>query len=337
MYNNATRCWSLQDAGGSYSWIVENYDSKDFQTMTDDEIHAWADQLIDQERDESARQIESWAENKHYPCFGYTTATILENADEYIAYFKADFESDMVGEREYVFDWIKTWIKGKGNKMTTSMTASSSVRWQDFFREEPCQRGFSRFAEAVEKHGLHAAVKRAPLSDRMWGAEYTYRADILLILAQDADTGVRCCVAQNVHTSAETLSALAQDAVVSVRRCVALNAHTPAEVLATLAQDAVVYVRRNVAQNVHTSAETLNALAQDANVDVRRYVAKSAHTPAEVLATLAQDTDVYVRYRVAQNAHTPVETLSALAQDAVAYIRSMAQARLQSIEPSLDH
>ena len=168
--------------------------------------------------------------------------------------------------------------------MTTSSSVSS-VSWQDFFSRKPCERGWSRFAEAVEKHGLHAAVKRAPLSDRMWGAEYTYRADILLILAQDADTGVRCCVAQNVHTS----------------------------------------------------AETLNALAQDANVDVRRYVAKSAHTPAEVLATLAQDTDVYVRYRVAQNAHTPVETLSALAQDAVAYIRSMAQARLQSIEPSLDH
>jgi hypothetical protein len=100
--------------------------------------------------------------------------------------------------------------------MTTSMT-SSSIRWQDFFSEKPCGSGWTAFAEAVEKHGLEAAVRRAPDSDRMWGAKHTYRVDILLILAQDADTGVRYYVAQNAHTPTEALNVLAQDAVAYIR------------------------------------------------------------------------------------------------------------------------
>src|SRR5690606_34836592 len=106
-----------------------------------------------------------------------------------------------------VFCHIHSQIKRKDNKMTTS----SSVRWQDFFSEKPCGSGWTAFAEAVEKHGLHAAVRRTPDSDRRWGAEYTHRTDILLILAQDADTGVRCFVAQNAQTPAEVLATLATD------------------------------------------------------------------------------------------------------------------------------
>src|SRR5690606_2746345 len=100
--------------------------------------------------------------------------------------------------------FVKSGIR-KGQKMTTSMTTSSLVRWQHFFSGKPCEHGWSRFAEAVEMHGLHAAVKGAPLSSRRWGAEHTYRADILAILAQDADVDVRCYVASNPHTPVETL------------------------------------------------------------------------------------------------------------------------------------
>jgi hypothetical protein len=144
------------------------------------------------------------------------------------------------------------------------MTTSSSVSWQDFFSRKPCEHGFSRFAEAIEKHGIEAAVKRASVSSRRWGAEHTYRADILLILAQDEDVYVRCCVALNAHTSAEALSALAQDEDYDVRYRVASNPQTPAEVLATLATDEDYYIRYRVAQNAHTPVETLSALAQDA-------------------------------------------------------------------------
>jgi hypothetical protein len=100
--------------------------------------------------------------------------------------------------------------------MTTSMT-SSSIRWQDFFSEKPCGSGWTAFAEAVEKHGLEAAVRRTPDSDRRWGAKHTYRVDILLILAQDADADVREGVASNPHTPVEALSALARDTDVDVR------------------------------------------------------------------------------------------------------------------------
>src|SRR5690606_19763523 len=144
-----------------------------------------------------------------------------------------------------------------------------TYRWQDFFSEKPCGSGWTAFAEAVEKHGLEAAVRRASESDRRWGAQHTYRVDILLILAQDADDDVRYYVALNAHTPAEALSALAQDADTNVRCCVASNAHTPVETLSALAQDAVVSVRRCVALNAHTPAEVLATLAQDADTNVR--------------------------------------------------------------------
>ena len=225
------------------------------------------------------------------------------------------------------FCHIHSQIKGKGNKMTTR-----SIHWQDFFSEEPCEHGWTAFAEAVEKHGLEAAVKGAPDSSRRWGAEHTYRVDILAILAQDTDGDVRCWVALNANTPAETLNALTQDADVSVRRCVALNAQTPAEVLATLATDAHYDVRRCVALNANTSAEALSALAQDEDVYVRCCVVRNAHTPAEVLNALAQDADDDVRRSVVQNAHTPAEALNALAHDTDVYVRSIAQDRLQSTD-----
>ena len=112
-----------------------------------------------------------------------------------------------------------------------------SIHWQDFFSEEPCEHGWTAFAEAVEKHGLEAAVKGAPLSDRRWGAEYTHRTDILAILAHDAYAGVRECVAKNPHTPAEVLATLATDKDYYVREGVASNPNTPVETLATLAQD----------------------------------------------------------------------------------------------------
>jgi hypothetical protein len=179
----------------------------------------------------------------------------------------------------------------------------TTYRWQDFFSEKPCGSGWTAFAEAVEKHGLEAAVKEASESDRRWGAQHTYRVDILLILAQDEDADVRYRVARNAHTPVETLSSLAHDADVNVRCC--------------------------VARNTQASAETLNALAQDADVYVRYYVASNAHTPVETLSSLAQDAVVSVRRRVAKNTHTPAETLNALAQDADDDVRSIAQDRLR--------
>jgi hypothetical protein len=204
-----------------------------------------------------------------------------------------------------VFCHIHSQIrKGKDNKMTT-------YRWQDFLSEKPCGSGWTAFAEAVEKHGLEAAVKEASESDRRWGAQHTYRVDILLILAQDADDDVRYYVASNPHTPVEALSALAHDADTNVRCC--------------------------VARNTQASAETLNALAQDADVYVRYYVASNPHTPVETLSALAHDAVVSVRRCVAKNTHTPVETLATLATDEDANVRSIAQDRLQSIEPSPDH
>jgi hypothetical protein len=170
--------------------------------------------------------------------------------------------------------------------MTTSMTISSSVRWQHFFSGKPCEHGWSRFAEAVEKHGLEAAVRRASESDRRWGAEHTYRVDILAILAQDEDVDVRRYVASNPHTPAETLSALATDEDANVRYRIASNAHTPVETLSALATDAHYDVRCCVAKNPQTPAEVLATLATDAYADVRD-VAQDRLQSTDARASLA--------------------------------------------------
>jgi hypothetical protein len=153
--------------------------------------------------------------------------------------------------------------------MTSSMTTSSSVRWQDFFSGKPCEHGFARFSEAIEKHGLEAAVRRTPDPDRRWGAEYTHRTDILAILSHDEDVYVRYYVASNPQTPAEMLVTLATDKDYYVREGVASNANTPVEVLGVLAHDEDVYVRYYVARNANTPVEVLGVLAHDEDDDVR--------------------------------------------------------------------
>ena len=87
-------------------------------------------------------------------------------------------------------------------------------------------------------------------------------------LAEDEDSDVRCAVAENGNTPAETLSKLAEDEDWQVRRAVAKNEHTPVEILSKLAEDDNYYVRRAVAKNEHTPVETLLKLAEE-DIDVK--------------------------------------------------------------------
>lgn len=112
MYDNTTRSFTAQDASGSYDWIVENCDRDDYLSLTDKNIYAWVDTIIDQSKTTDLYAIEDKAETLNYPRFGYTTADRFENAEEWLAFKRQEIEQDYLAEREYVFAYLKAWIAG---------------------------------------------------------------------------------------------------------------------------------------------------------------------------------------------------------------------------------
>lgn len=94
---------------------------------------------------------------------------------------------------------------------------SMEMFWQEWFRVKPCLEGWRRFKAGVESLGLEAAVQTAPTSDRQWGAENTYRVELIDLLAKDERWDVRKAVARNVNAPAETLAVLANDPNEDVR------------------------------------------------------------------------------------------------------------------------
>jgi hypothetical protein len=103
----ATR-YTLQDASGSYSWMVENLDRSDYQLMTDDEIASWVNDLIDATAFDA--DLDNAAEGMPFPRFGYTTAQRFENADEWVAFKKEEMLEDVEAEREAAIKYLKHWI-----------------------------------------------------------------------------------------------------------------------------------------------------------------------------------------------------------------------------------
>lgn len=112
MYNNTTRSFTAQDASGSYAWIVENCERSDYQKMTHEDIYAWVDTIIDQCKEHDLYDVENKAETLTYPRYGYTTADVFQDSDEWLAFKRQEIAGDYVSEREYIFNWINDWIKG---------------------------------------------------------------------------------------------------------------------------------------------------------------------------------------------------------------------------------
>ncbi len=169
--------------------------------------------------------------------------------------------------------------------------------------------------------------------------------EVLLKLAKDKDSTVRCSAAENPFAPLAVLEALAKDKVSDVRCGVAKNPSTPLAVLEELARDKDSDVRCSVVKNPTTPLIVLEALANDSNIDVRRSVAKNPTTPCAILETLAIDKDKdvclsvvknpsalsavrevvlealakeksnYLRRSVAENASTPSAVLASLAID----------------------
>ena len=86
---------------------------------------------------------------------------------------------------------------------------------------------------------------------RFWVAQNkTVPLEILRILAEDGDAGVRSMVARKRKLDPETLSQLAGDADESVRACVARNPGTPRHVLERLRDDPWEEIRRTIEERL---------------------------------------------------------------------------------------
>jgi hypothetical protein len=109
-YNTTTRSFTMEDASGSYSWIVEGMSAKECIHLTDAAIYEWIDGLIAISKEMDRSEIEERAETQTYPKMGYTTSQVFENDDEYLTYKHDEIDSDYASERARVFEFIKAWI-----------------------------------------------------------------------------------------------------------------------------------------------------------------------------------------------------------------------------------
>ncbi len=128
----------------------------------------------------------------------------------------------------------------------------------------------------------------------------------------------------NLVNKGKYLEELSTDPNANVRCRVAENKSTPAETLKILSKDPDADVRCRVAENKSTPAETLKELGSDSDVAVRRYIARNESTPVETLDQLSNDYDERVRWAVGHNSSTPAETLKKLSKDPNGSIREFA-------------
>ncbi|MBX9693441.1 MAG: hypothetical protein K2Z81_13720 [Cyanobacteria bacterium] len=92
------------------------------------------------------------------------------------------------------------------------------------------------------------------------------RLDELIILAGDADSEVRRCVASNVNAPVSLLKLLSEDPNFAVRIAVGTNPSTPRRLIWVLSTDYSEQVRSGLAADPRTPLSILCCLAQDASV-----------------------------------------------------------------------
>lgn len=97
------------------------------------------------------------------------------------------------------------------------------MHYKDWFVARPCEEGWEAFRDALEAGGLELAVGTSEYTDRLWGARFTHRAELLKLLALDDSPSVRVVVAENTNTRDQILIRLAEDSNGNVRRAVCAN------------------------------------------------------------------------------------------------------------------
>lgn len=116
-YNRTTRSFTLgnDDQSDPFRWIVENLDPADSAGMTDEQIGAWVDTLIEQTIEQDGFAIEAQAEELTFPRYGYTTDDVFEDSESWRAFKHQELLSDLQAERESVIAYLKNWIASGAN------------------------------------------------------------------------------------------------------------------------------------------------------------------------------------------------------------------------------
>jgi len=135
---------------------------------------------------------------------------------------------------------------------------------------------------------IYIIVAYLPIKKRINIAESTNTVGLLRILANDKSTEVRCVVASNEKTPAETLDILAnEESIFKTEHDIFDNSFSNYIFKNNWS------IKEHVAYNPNTSEETLLRLASDKNRHVRRCVAHNENISIEALKLLANDNEDY--------------------------------------------
>lgn len=100
---------TLQDAGGSYSWIVESMDVSTDAPETYEQVAEWVNELIEQRIEVEIYDLDAKVEDLTFPLMGYTTAHMYEDVDQYIEEKSKEIEEELKAEFDAVFFFILDW------------------------------------------------------------------------------------------------------------------------------------------------------------------------------------------------------------------------------------
>lgn len=113
-YNKTTKSYTLEDQSSKpLDWIVEGCDPADYTSLTDDDFGKWVDTLIDNEKENDTYDLDKALDTMIFPRYGYTTAQIFENANEYRAFKLQEMNDDFAAERADVIAYLKAWVASR--------------------------------------------------------------------------------------------------------------------------------------------------------------------------------------------------------------------------------
>lgn len=124
MFNTATRQYEMTDASGSYDWMVENWIPADYTDWADEEIDAYADEIID-------HAIEN-------ECAG------IEDDEK-----REEITEDLRNEKEYVVAYFKNYR----DSARKAAHAVDSLQLDEYTHVEDCIVGMSEDGYWVSDNG----------------------------------------------------------------------------------------------------------------------------------------------------------------------------------------
>lgn len=94
MWNRDMNCYTARDHAGTFDWVTEN---AEWSPGTD--LMSWAKVVIEAAKELDLAALEDKEQEMEFPVFGYTTAEVYEDWDEYreakIAEIESDYEQDL--------------------------------------------------------------------------------------------------------------------------------------------------------------------------------------------------------------------------------------------------